>query len=374
VRWLYPFVILAACRSSGDDGPSIDVFALAGEVQPEAGALVLATTIDGAPIDEQTTAGDGHAALAYEPGELVTIEFMRTSVTQLITTPAPATGMLAIHGPLADRAPIIAGVLAITAPPITASLFVVDLGCTKVVVPSLPATANILATCFGTDSNIDVLVRALQDGNTVAYSAARVSIDNEVGMLDISDWTILSDTSIPIAQNDVSAMITLDEVADGFPFPAITGTEVWSGLVSDQTRVHAVAANTTTTQFIAGLPTSIAFAASDFLPAATTQLTRAQSTFSWTAFGVGDLTNLHAAWSTFTWDAVLPPDATTIGFPDPNIAVPADGVTTSLRAIDGPDTASFDEVQTAGIRIQGPTGATIVPPPTAGEVRETNAL
>jgi hypothetical protein len=374
VRWLYAFVILSACRSGSSEGPSIDVFALAGEVQPEAGALVLATNVDGSPIDEQTTAGDGHAALAYEAGELVTIEFVRTSVTQLITTPAPATGMLAIHGPLADKAPIIAGALAVTAAPINASTFVIDLGCTQIVLPSLPATVNILATCFGTDSNIDVLVHALEDGNLVAYSAARVSIDNEVGMLDIPEWTMLSDTSIPIVQNDVSAMITLDEVADGFVFPAITGTEVWTGLVSDQTRVHAVAANTTTTQFTAGLPASIAFAASDFLPAATTHLTRAQSTFSWTAFGVGDLTNLHAAWSTFAWDVVLPPEATTIGFPDPNIVVPADGVTTSLRAIDGPDTQGFDEVQAAGIRIQGPTGATIVPPPTAGEVRETNAL
>ncbi|HEX7700124.1 MAG TPA: hypothetical protein VF403_05370, partial [Kofleriaceae bacterium] len=178
----------------------------------------------------------------------------------------------------------------------------------------------------------------------------------------------------PIVQNDVSAMITLDEVADGFGFPAIDGTEVWTGLVSDQTRVLAVAANITTTQFTAGLPASIAFAASDFLPAATTHLTRAQSTFSWTAFGVGDLTNLHASWLTFTWDAVLPPDATTIGFPDPNIGLPADAVMTTLRAVDGPDTQGFDDVQTAGLRIQGPTGATIVPPPTAGEVRETSAI
>jgi hypothetical protein len=374
VRWLYAFVILAACRSGNSDGPSIDVFALAGEVQPEAGALVLATNVDGTPIDNQTTAGDGHASLAYEAGELVTIEFVRMTVTQVVTTPAPSTGMLAIHGPLADRAPIIAGVLAITAPPITANSFVIDLGCTQIVLPSLPATVNILATCFGTDSSIDVLVRALQDSNTVAYSAERVPVVDEIGMLDISDWTMLSDTSIPVAQNDVSAVVTLDEVADGFVFPAITGTEVWTGLISDQTRVHGVVANTTTTQFTAGLPTSIAFAASDFLPAATTQLARAQSTFSWTAFGVGDLTNLHAAWPMFTWDVVLPPDATTIGFPDPNIAVPADGVSTVLRAIDGPDTASFDEVQAAGIRIQAPTGATIVPPPTAGEVKETSAL
>jgi hypothetical protein len=374
VRWLYAFVILAACRSGNSDGPSIDVFALAGEVQPEAGALVLATNVDGAPIDQQTTAGDGHAAVEYEAGELVTIEFVRTSVTQLITTPAPATGMLAIHGPIADRAPIIAGALAITAPPITADTFVIDLGCTHIVLTSLPATVNILATCFGTDSKIDVLVRALQDGNLVAYSGARVPVVDEVGMLDISDWTMLSDTSIPIAQNDVSATITLDEVADGFVFPSIMGTEVWTGLVSDQTRVHAVAANTTTTQFTAGLPTSIAFAATDFLPAATSHLTRAQSTFSWPAFGVGDLINLHAVWAAYTWDTVLPPDAATISFPDPNIAMPADGVMTSLRAIDGPDTASFDEVQAAGIRIQGPTDATIVPPPTAGEVKETTAL
>lgn len=374
MRWLYGFVILAACRGSSGDGPSIDVFALAGEVQPEAGALVLSTGIDGTPLDQETTAGDGHTAVAYEPGALVTIEFVRNSVTQLITTSAPATGMLAIHGPLADKTPIIAGVLAITAPPITANSFVIDLGCAKVVMSTLPATVNILATCFGTDSNIDVLVTAIEDGNVVAYSAARVPVDGEIGMMDIADWTMLSDTTIPVVQNDNAAQITLDEVPDGFVFPAISGTQVWTGLASDQTRVHAVVANTTTTQFTAGLPSSISFAASDFLPAATTQLTRVQSAFSWTAFGVGDLTNLHASWSTYTWDAVLAPDATTIGFPDPNVGLPTDGVTATLRAIDGPDSASFDDVQAAGLRIQGPTDATIIAPPAAGEVRETSAI
>ncbi len=193
-------------------------------------------------------------------------------------------------------------------------------------------------------------------------------------MLDIPEWTMLSDTSIPVIQNDVSAVITLDEIADGLVFPAIDGTKVWTGLVSEQARVHAVVGSTTTTQFFAGLPVSITFTASDFLAASTTQLTRTRATFSWTAFGVGDLTSLHAAWSGFTWDVVLPPDATAIAFPDLGTALPTDGVATTLRAIDGPDTASFEEVQAAGIWIQGPTGATIVPPPTAGEVRETNAL
>lgn len=374
MRWLYGFAILAACRGNSSDGPTIDVFALAGEVHPEAGALVLTTRVDGTTIDQETTAGDGHAALTYEPGALVTIAYVRDSVTQLITTPAVTTGKLAVHGPIADKAPIIAGVLAITAAPISAASFRVDLGCTRVAVPSLPATVNILATCFGTDSNIDVLVTALQDGNVVAYFAARVSIDDEIGMLDIPDWTMLSDTSIPVVQNDVSAVITLDEVADSFVFPAIDGTKVWTGLVSDQARVHAVVASATTTQFFAGLPSSIAFTASDFLAAATTRLARTQATFSWAAFGVGDLTNLHAAWSGFTWDVVLPPDATTIGFPDVGTALPTDGLATTLRAIDGPDTSSFDEVQAAGIWIQGPTGTTIVPPPTAGEIRETRAL
>ncbi|MEO8841132.1 MAG: hypothetical protein ABI591_17625 [Kofleriaceae bacterium] len=379
MRCLYAFAIFAACRGSSSDGPTTDVFALAGEVQPEAGATVLTTGVDGTPIDQGLTGGDGHIVLGYAPGALVTVEYHRGTSTVMITTPALASGTLAVHGPIADQAPIIAGGLTITAVAISADMFVIDLGCTKITTTMFPKTVDVLATCLGTDPNLDVLVTALANGTVVGYSAARVPLVDEVGMFDIPQWTT-TNTTIPVTQNDLSATFAIDEVADGLVFPGptgptgTTGTGVWTGLTSDQTRVHATVANSTTTQFTAGLPASIAFVAGDFLPPATTHLTRTSSAYAWTAFGIGDLTNLHVAWSSISWDAVLPPDASSISFPDPDRAPPESNVTMTLRAIDGPDTASFADVQAAGLRIQGLTGGTIVPPPTAGEVRETSSI
>ena len=384
MRRPFGFVILFACGSllsacrGGTDGPSVDVFALAGEVQPEPGASVLMTTIDGVMLDQQTTDGSGHAFLAYTAGALVTVEYIRNGQIQLITTPtlAPTAGTLAIHGPLPDKAPILAGSLVITAVAIEADAFEIDLGCTKITTPAFPKTVDILATCFGSDSKVDVLVRALSNGTVVGYDAARVQVINEIGMLDIPQWTT-DFTAVPVTQNDRGAMFAIDEVADGLVFAAPDGTDLfvplWTGLTSEETLVRATVANTTTTQFVAGVPTAIAFGAGDFLPATTTHLTRAQDVFAWTAFGVGDLTSLHTAWASITWDTVLPPDASTIRFPDPTYAPPIDAVST-LRAIDAPATNSFDDVQAGGLWIQGATDATLVAPVTSGEVRETNAL
>jgi hypothetical protein len=47
-------------------------------------------------------------------------------------------------------------------------------------------------------------------------------------------------------------------------------------------------------------------------------------------------------------------------------------LTTDLRAIDGPTTTDFASVQAAGLWLLTTTGATIVPPLTTGELRETN--
>lgn len=389
-------VILSAC-GSGASGPTTNVLLLAGEIPVEPGATVISHTLEGDLLDRQVTDGAGQATLQTQPGALVTAVFHRDAGYRLITTPALATGTLAIHGPPPDRAPILSNSLVITAVPIDADAIAVDMGCTTAIVTAFPKTLDVPAQCLGSDSNLDVLVRATIGDTVVGYFAARVPSDqNGVGMLDIPVWTTTF-TPVPVTRNDLGATIEVTEVSDGFAFeppaaPAASDTaNAWTGLVADASHVVAqvgpATAGQTTTQIAAGLPASVAFGAEDFLPAATTTVAlrdRAKLAFGWTALAAGDVTNLHASWTPgadpIAWDVVVAPDADHITFPalDPDLAsvlAPPVGdvtLTTNLRAIDGPDTTDFASVQAAGLWLLAFDAATIVPPPVAGELRETN--
>jgi len=385
-------ILIAGCGGSGGNGPTTNVELHAGDIPLEAGATVISHTVDGDVLDQQVTDGAGQAQLQFQPGALVTAVYHRSAGYHVITTPALATGTLGIHGPVPDQAPILSNSLVLTAVPIAADTITVDMGCTRAIVTSFPKTLDVLAQCLGSDSNLDVLVTATTGGSVVGYFAARVPTDdNGVGMLDIPAWNTAF-TTIPVTQNDLGATLEMIEVADGFAFttPVASGVaNTWTGLVADASQVRAqvgpATAAQTTTQFATGLPASIAFASTDFMTPIATTLSladRAKLAFTWTALAAGDLTNLHASWmlasDLIVWDVVLPPDADRVQFPslDPDLAgvlaAPTSPVTTNLRAVDGPDTTSFADVQADGLWMLTFDASTIVPPPTAGELREAN--
>jgi hypothetical protein len=395
VRWPFAFALLTACGGSGDDGPTTRVLVLAGEIQAEAGAVVISHAADGTVIDQQVTDGSGHALLHTAPDALVTAVYQRDTI-QVVTTPALATGELVIRGPKPAKAPIIAAALAITAPAIDADEIVADLGCTTVRIVALPDTIDVAAACLGTDSKLDVLVRATvgtAPEAIVGYAAARVPVVDGVGMLDIPVWET-APTPIPVTANDLGAALELDEISDGFVHatpPGTTQLNAWTGLVADASRVQAqvgfTTAAQTTTEYGVGLPDSVGFPAAAFLPAATTRVAlhdRAKLTFSWDALAIGDVTDFQAVWMPATkvirWDVVLPPDGSAVAFPqlDPDLAAvlaPPVGdvlLTTNLRAIDGPETTDFASVQAAGLWVDRGASSTIVPPPATGLVSETN--
>ena len=386
-------VILSACGGDAS-GPTTNVLLLAGEIPVEPGATVISHTLEGDVLDQQLTDGAGQATLQFQTGALVTAVFHRDAGYRVITTPALATGQLAIHGPPPDQAPILSNSLVLTAVPIAADSIAVDMGCTVATVTSFPKTLDVRAQCLGTDSNLDVLVRATTGDAVVGYAAARLPTDQDgVAMLDIPAWTT-DYTTIPVTANDLGATIALTEISDGFAFATPSASDVantWTGLVADASQVRAqvgpATAAQTTTRMTAGLPASIAFTAADFLPAATTTVAlrdRTKLAFGWTALAAGDLTSFHATWTPaadpITWDVVLAPDADRIAFPqlDPDLsatlAPPVDdsALTTDLRAVDGPDTTDFASVQAAGLWLLTTTAPTIVPPPSSGEIRETN--
>jgi len=382
VRWLSAVAMVVGCRSS-DPGPTTQLVAYAGDTAIEAGTTVVSHHADGTIIDQQTTDGAGRAAVGYEPGAYVTVIYTRDTAIQLLTAPALTTGTLAIHGPEPTRASIIAGTLVLTAVPIAADAYSIDLGCITLPVTTLPMYTGINAYCFGRDSNIDVLVRATNAGVLVGYFATRVPVDNEVGMLDIPAWST-TPLEIPV-QNGPGASIVFTEVVDTLAHatPTATGDTVfaWDGLRADATRVRATLGTATasqiTTQYLAGVPTSVTLTADEFLPAPTTSLTfDGASGFAWTAFGIGDVTNVHATWGTIVWDAVLDPSTAAIAIPQLGsglgLTAPGSDLATTLRAIDGPDTKGFTDVQAAGIYVEATADASIVPPPATGDVREAS--
>ena len=394
MRWPLALLVLIGCQN-GDDGPTTRVLALAGELPAEAGAVVISHAADGTLIDQQVTDGSGHALLQTAPGALVTVIYRRDAI-QVVTSPALATGELVIHGPVPAKAPIIAAALALTAPAIDADELSADLGCATVHIAQFPDTIDVAAACLGTDSKLDVLVRAtvgIAPETLAGYYAARVPVVDGVGMLDIPTWES-APTVIPVTANDLGAVIELDEISDGFVHatpPGTTQLNAWTGLVADASRVRAqvgfTTAAQTTTAYIAGLPDSVAFPATAFLPAATTRVAlhdRAKLAFSWDALAIGDVVDFHAIWMPGTqvilWDVVLPPDASAVAFPqlDPDLAAilaPPVGdvvLNTDLRAIDGPDTTDFASVQAAGLWVDQGASSTIVPPPETGLVSETN--
>ncbi|MFT3697628.1 MAG: hypothetical protein QM831_31075 [Kofleriaceae bacterium] len=352
---LWLLVGLAACDRGDDTGTTVEVVALAGDVEVETNTIVLSHDFAGNVVDEQTTDATGQVALAAS--DLVSVVYMRADAIHVITAPPLLTSELAIHGPGADKSPVIAGAIAITAPAATGP-FAIDIGCKTVTVATLPTDIDIPAVCFGTDSNIDVLITTA-DGT---YHAERVPVVDEVAMLDVSGWE--SDAT-PVAIDGGGATIAITEIADTFAFAAPNDHALWTGLVVDQTQIAATLDSRITTAFVAGAATAQTFTADDFMPPLTTMLA---PNFSWTATGVGDANVLHAVSSTMVWDAVLPPTADHVTFPQSGDVAPPDSATVTLRAIDGPDTETFADVEAAGI-----WNGTIVPPPTQGLLKEADA-
>lgn len=346
---------VVGCDRGDDPGATVTVIALAGDVVVETSATVLSHDLAGNVVDQQTTDATGRAALTAS--DLVSVVFVRDDATHIITAPPMLEAELAIHGPAADKAPIIAGGISITAPPATGP-FSIDIGCKTVTVQGLPADFDIPAACFGTDSNIDVLITNA-DGT---YFAQRVPVVDEVAMLDIPGW--LTDMT-PVAIDAAGATITMTEISDTFAFPAPSDHALWTGLVADQTVIAAALDSRITTAYVPGAATAQTFTAADFLPPLATTLA---PSFSWTATGIGDANVLHAVTPAIVWDAVLPPTADHVTFPASGEVAPPASATVTLRAIDGPDTASFTDVQMAGI-----WNGSIVPPPMSGLLKEADA-
>jgi hypothetical protein len=381
--WLV--VLAAACGGGGGakTGPTITVQALAGDTSA-ATASVITHRADGSVIDSALADAAGNAVLKTEAGALVSIEFPTdpSQPVAIVTTLAPAAdGELTVYGPPPPPAPpVVIGTLAISAPAITADSYDVDLGCVDFHFPNLAQPIDLAAACAGTDTNIDVLVRAYSAGVLVGYAADRMPLSTTV--FAPSQWQTTTG-SVPVMLDGVSPALDWIIVSDGLPFAAQPITDpapVWTGLVVDATTVHATlgAAPSTqrTTRETSGAPATIDFAPTDFLPPITPTLAASGSALHWTASVPGaDAVVVSLSWTgtlSVDWELVLPPDtsdAMLVSAFAPEGAPAAEQV----RYLDAPQAASFSDVLAAGLHVEDLQASRIVVPPSDGEIRETIA-
>jgi hypothetical protein len=403
VRKAVVVVAFAAC-SRGPSGPTQTVVALAGDVEPEAGATVLSHRADGTILDDQVADATGTAAVQTEPGAYITAVFpaliapLPTTIS-LVSAPSPNDDSdFVLHGPPHQLVPIVVAGLTVMGPALPGALdYTVDLGCNTQMSTTLPAIVDVIGPCEGTDTNLDILVRGY-DGNDalLGYAAAREPIGmdqsgNSIAELDVDTWQTTG-TMVPVTQTGITADVALTLISDTLAFdtPAIANGEalVWDGLVVDSSIATASMGGQTANQYTPGTPSAIAFSTADFMGAIAAPTLALDVTLdvAWPAITLTgpDALDLHLSWTidgqtvqTITWDAVLPPDTSEIAFPqlDPTtqmvIALPIDpsAIAGQLSALASSDLTDFSDLQAAGIY----ANSTIVPTPTNGEIRASSA-
>ena len=386
----------AACASRGSaGGPAVDIVALAGGAG-DPSATVIAHRANGQVLDEQMPDAVGHAQVHVENGGWITVVFPRKAQTSVVTTLAPAAGgELDIYGPDPDPGPpVVAGTLVVMpGQDAGADDYELDLGCLTLHVPSFAQPIDLNALCFGSDTNLDLLIRATRAGAPVGYAAGRLPLVDGTVQFQPPQWDTTTG-SVPITLDGVQPALDWVLYSDGLPFAPqpISGTApIWTGLQTDGATVHAAIASgatvQATTREISGPPLSIAFAAADFLPPIAPSLALDPGpgvSLHWAASSTtADVLDLRLTWQVaghaVVWDAVLPPDATSAILPagdggaadalGPPDAMPA----ALLRYIDGPAANGFADVAAAGLHVEDPVQpATIVARPADAELRETD--
>jgi hypothetical protein len=401
--------LLGACRSSTDDGGSrtVIVTTYAGDrVLP--GATVIGHAPDGQVIDQTTADAVGRAEVGVDDDSLVSVVFPAgatalTPVISIVTVPVPADGELAIHGPpRASAPPLIVGTLRVSAPSLPgATYFEIRIGCAAVRAAQLPASVDVTACSMGSDSKLDVIVAGYHDvgGDPPApvldgHAAGRIAMQNGSAALDLTAWETAG-PSVPVVLDGVTPGIEMLLLADGLPMSSQQLTDhgtLWTGLVVDATRLTAALpgdnAARVTHRELAGAPSTIAFAAADFLPPVATTAaiaSLAPTTITWDATPIGDAVNLRATWQAggrVVWDAVLPPDASSATLPAidgalgdaiaPAMIVPVDVL---VRHVDSTAHDGFAALLAAGVHAEETLQAsTIAPRPATGDIKISHAI
>lgn len=395
-------VLLAACTSPDTGSRRVIVNAIAGD-RVAAGVTVVSHAVNGTLIDQVVADDSGRALLVVDDDVLVSVVFPAviepSTTVHVVTTLAP-DAELTIYGPPDHSRPEpIVGVLNVNGPALPgATVFDIDLGCTRVSVASLPATIDVGACSLGTDDKLDVLVRGGVTGDVSfwleGYAAGRLALTNGAATFDIAEWKT-APTDAPLTIDAAGASLALSVYADGLLFDTQDLTDhasLWDGLIADTTRVTASIAgdqgSRVTVRDFNGVPQALTFTETDFLPPIAPSLTLSSLnplSLRWEPTPLGDAVNVQASWNAdgvgtrnaTVWDAVLPPESTTVTFP---VLVDALAIATSraevqrdyvsLRYLDDEAYDGFAPLAAAGLRV----GDTDTPVPRENAFRLSQAF
>lgn len=342
---------------------------------------------DGTIIDQTVTDADGHAPLIVSGDALISVVFPAVigpeTTVRVVTTLAPAEQLTVFSSQPASTSQAAIGSLTIDGPPIAgADNININLGCATSSVTSLPATIEVPTCSLGTDTQLDVLVRASHLAGELAteldgYAAGRVSLANGTASFHIDAWTTLMAT-VPIEVSGPVYSVDLTTFADGVQFDIqriVDEAWLWAGLAIDATQATATLSDSpfvrTTARRIEGLPQSLTYAESDFLPRVTprtTLKTLYPLTFGWQPASTGDAFHLDASWqndavgphNTVRWSVFLPPDSSNVTFPLVDGALAAATSRTEIASrdvttsyIDSDDHDGFTELMRDGLQLRG---------------------
>jgi hypothetical protein len=393
-------ITVTACTSRPHN---VEILALNGD-EPQAGALVISHRASGELIESVHVDASAHASVQVEDDSFVTVVFPPDDVATRLFTVAVVgmTETLRIHGP--PPAPTFQTIGHVDVAPAVAQPaddYEVRLACRNAQTTTWPMSVEIDATCVGVDSRIPVIAIARAGGQPLAYASGMVTLENGVATFAPSAW-LPATPNVPVDSSDLTAQFDWTLWIDGLPFQdsLVGGGLLWDGLLVERTTIHGwrgdfVAAQHTTRQLV-GPPSSVLFGAEDFLPALPRTLTATGLPtkagvgqplhFSWSEARVdADILHLALGWlslvdpSDVLWTIVLPPDATEFTTPkfegEFQPFTPGSDPDLALRWIDSPDLVGFDSARAAGVySLHRTESGTIVPPVTAGEIRESWTL
>lgn len=385
---------ITACA---DPTPAVGVVARRDNA-PAVAATVIAHRVDGTRLAATVTDADGRATIVVEPDALISVAFAAGHAVTVVTTAQPPAGVdLVVRGPRDVSEPVAIGSLQIEpVQPLAADYFDVALGCARTVVGSMPAVVDVPRACLGSDTMLDVLVIGYRlvgedvPAQTVGYAAGRVELVNGTARIAFPAWET-TQPIVRIEQNGTDAWFEVTSWVDGLPFTSAAFPDhgdVWSNLAADRTTVRGRIIDPTrarvTDKALAGVPTTVAFTADDFLreiPQLVTLRDRARLVLAWQPLAIAaDAVNIRVDWTagvqTVTWDVALPPDAIGVTFPRFPEAFPmprGGALSATLSYIDTSELDGWASVAAAGIDASGGSRelSPIVPAPTIGALRTT---
>jgi hypothetical protein len=398
-------VLLLVCACSSEstklETHDVTVTALAGDA-PDQGAVLIAHRANGEVIDATEADASGRGVLTVETNAFITTWFRWTPRlgadgipepemrTFAVSTPAPDTEIL-IHGPVPEL-PVIGSLQVAIDEPIAAAGYLVSIGCLTRLVTTLPVSLDLTSRCLGTDSKVDVLVRAL-DGNHqyIGYAAGQAELVGAAAAFHASAWQFDA-PPIRLILDGVDPIVRFAQVADGLEIDddvvhaagVAKDGSLWNPMATSNILVRGYLLSDGTTgaeigmfvRSMNGLANEVTVSSSDFMrtPPAAAQLSIAgNASMSWGEQPPDvDLVYHSTQIGLLSWNVVVPPTAGSVTLPaEADIADRAEF--TMTRNFESP-LNGFGESIDSGLHFEraSPSVNDVISP-VVGDVRSTKA-